>query len=210
MLAEKKSEAEEKFWESAAVGNRYKGTVKSITGYGAFVDIGGVDGMVHISELSWERIKHPSEVVKVGDEIEVYIKAIDADKKKISLGYKKADENPWNIFVSKFAVGDTVNVKIVSMTAYGAFAKIIPGVDGLIHISQISDTRIEKPADVLKVGQEVDVKITEIDLEKKRVSLSIRALIVKEPEVAETEAEEKAEAPAEAPAEAVPTEDAAE
>lgn len=146
--------------------------------------------MVHISELSWERIKHPSEVVKVGDTIEVYVKAIDEEKKKISLGYRKADENPWEIFKAKYAVGDVVNVKIVSMTTYGAFARIISGVDGLIHISQIADRRIEKPADELKIGQEVDAKIIDIDLDKKRVSLSIRALIEKaEPaeEAAETE-----------------------
>ena len=190
VLREEKNELQEKFWTSVAVGDRFTGTVKSITGYGAFVDLGGVDGMVHISELSWERIKHPSEVVKVGDTIEVYVKAIDEEKKKISLGYRKADENPWEIFKAKYAVGDVVNVKIVSMTTYGAFARIISGVDGLIHISQIADSRIEKPADELKIGQEVDAKSIDIDLDKKRVSLSIRALIEKaEPaeEAAETE-----------------------
>ncbi len=190
VLREEKNELQAKFWTSVAVGDRFTGTVKSITGYGAFVDLGGVDGMVHISELSWERIKHPSEVVKVGDTIEVYVKAIDEEKKKISLGYRKADENPWEIFKAKYAVGDVVNVKIVSMTTYGAFARIISGVDGLIHISQIADRRIEKPADELKIGQEVDAKIIDIDLDKKRVSLSIRALIEKaEPaeEAAETE-----------------------
>ena len=190
VLREEKNELQAKFWTSVAVGDRFTGTVKSITGYGAFVDLGGVDGMVHISELSWERIKHPSEVVKVGDTIEVYVKAIDEEKKKISLGYRKADENPWEIFKAKYAVGDVVNVKIVSMTTYGAFARIISGVDGLILISQIADRRIEKPADELKIGQEVDAKIIDIDLDKKRVSLSIRALIEKaEPaeEAAETE-----------------------
>ncbi len=193
ILREQKTAAEEKFWASVAVGDRFTGTVKSITGYGAFVDLGGVDGMVHISELSWERIKHPSEVVKVGDTVEVYVKAIDEEKKKISLGYKKADENPWEIFKAKYAVEDVVNVKIVSMTTYGAFARIISGVDGLIHISQIADRRIEKPADELKVGQEVDAKIIDIDLDKKRVSLSIRALIEKTEE-AEAAVEEVAEA----------------
>ena len=193
VLREQKTEAEEKFWSNVAVGDRFTGTVKSLTGYGAFVDLGGVDGMVHISELSWERIKHPSEVVKVGDVIDVYIKAIDTEKKKISLGYKKADENPWEIFKAKYAVGDVVNVKIVSMTSYGAFAKIIPGIDGLIHISQIADRRIEKPADELKIGQQVDAKIIDIDLDKKRVSLSIRALIEKETP-AEADAEETVEA----------------
>lgn len=200
VLREQKAAKQAEFWENVAVGDRFKGTVKSLTGYGAFVDIGSVDGMVHISELSWSRIKNPSEVVKVGDELEVYIKAIDAEKKKVSLGYKKAEDNPWEIFKAKYAVGDVVNVTIVSMTTYGAFAKIIPGIDGLIHISQIADRRIEKPADELKIGQTVDAKIIDIDLEKKRVSLSIRALIEKAPEaevaVEETavEAEEAVEA----------------
>ena len=185
VLREQKAAEQSKFWETVAVGDRFKGTVKSLTGYGAFVDIGSVDGMVHISELSWSRIKNPSEVVKVGDELEVYIKAIDTEKKKVSLGYKKAEDNPWEIFNAKYAVGDVVNVTVVSMTTYGAFARIIPGIDGLIHISQIADRRIEKPADELKIGQTVDAKIIDVDLQKKRVSLSIRALIEKAPEVEE-------------------------
>ncbi len=201
VLREQKNEAEEKFFSSVKVGDRLTGTVKSLTGYGAFIDLGGVDGMVHISELSWERIKHPSEVVSVGDELEVYIKSINEEKKKISLSYKKADENPWEIFTNKYAVGDVVNVKIVSMTAYGAFARIIAGVDGLIHISQIADRHIEKPSDELKIGQEVDAQITEINVEKKRVSLSIRALIKPEETV-----EEKAVEAEVAEAEAVETE----
>ncbi len=197
ILREQRSAAEEKFWSEVAVGDKFNGTVKSITGYGAFVDLGGVDGMVHISELSWERIKHPSEVVKVGDTIEVYVKAIDTEKKKISLGHKKADENPWEIFKAKYAVEDVVNVKIVSMTTYGAFARIISGVDGLIHISQIADRRIEKPADELKIGQDVDAKIIDIDNDKKRVSLSIRALIEKTDAVEEAAEEVVAEETAE-------------
>ena len=208
VLRDTRREAQEKIWENIAVGDRFTGVVKSITGYGAFVDIGGVDGMVHISELSWMRIKNPSEVVSVGDTIEVYVKALDTEKKKISLGYKKAEDNPWNIFQAKYSVDDIVTVTIVSMTAYGAFARIIPGVDGLIHISQISNKRIAKPQDELKIGQEVEAKITAIDLEKKRVSLSIRALLPElEPEEApaeETPAE--VEVPAEAPAEEAPAE----
>ena len=180
VLREQRKEAEDKIWSSIAIGDRFTGTVKSLTGYGAFVDIGGVDGMVHISELSWARIKNPSEVVSVGDVIEVYVKGIDAEKRKISLGYKKPEENPWVIFENNYHVEDVVPVKIVSMTTYGAFARIIPGIDGLIHISQIADRRIEKPQDELTVGQEVDAKIIAIDFEKKRVSLSIRALL--EPE----------------------------
>ncbi len=181
VLREARKEAIEKVWSNIAVGDRFTGVVKSLTGYGAFVDIGGVDGMVHISELSWTRIKNPSEVLSVGDTIEVYVKALDTEKRKISLGYKKAEDNPWTIFQNKYAVGDVVTVTIVSMTSYGAFARIIPGVDGLIHISQIANKRIAKPQDELKVGQEVDAKITAIDLEKKRVSLSIRALLPEEP-----------------------------
>ena len=151
--------------------------VKSLTSYGAFVNLGGVDGMVHISELSWNRIKHPSEVVNVGDTVDVYIKDIDSENKKISLGYKKSEDNPWEIMKKDYDVGTVCNVKVVSMTPFGAFAQIIPGVDGLIHISQISNERINKPSDVLEIGQEVQVKITELDTEKKRVSLSIRALL---------------------------------
>ncbi len=177
VLREERKANEEKIWNSIAVGDRFVGVVKSLTAYGAFVDIGGVDGMVHISELSWQRIKNPSEVVAVGDTLEVYVKALDPEKKKISLGYKKAEDNPWTIFLTNYAVDDVVNVKIVSMTTYGAFARIIPGVDGLIHISQIADKHIAKPQDELTVGQEIDAKITAVDTEKKRVSLSIRALI---------------------------------
>ncbi len=206
VLIEEKKAAEAKVWENIAVGDRFTGTVKSLTSYGAFVDIGGVDGMVHISELSWSRIKNPSEVVLVGDTVEVYVKALDAEKKKISLGYKKEDENPWVIFQNNYNVDDVVKVTIVSMTTYGAFARIISGIDGLIHISQIANKHIAKPQDELTVGQEVDAKITAIDLEKKRVSLSIRALLepeVKEEVVEETTDEVVYETPEEPVAEAV-------
>ena len=196
VLIEAKKEAEQKVWANIAVGDRFTGTVKSLTNYGAFVDIGGVDGMIHVSELSWSRIKNPSEVVLVGDTVEVYVKEIDADKKKISLGYKKDEENPWTIFQNNYNIDDVVNVTIVSMTAYGAFARIIPGIDGLIHISQIANKHVAKPQDELKVGQTVDAKITAIDFEKKRISLSIRALLPEE-EVAEEVAEEVVEETAE-------------
>ena len=196
VLREQRKAAEEKVWANIAVGDRFTGTVKSRTGYGAFVDIGGVDGMVHISELSWNRIKNPSEVVLVGDTVEVYVKELDPEKKKISLGYKKPEDNPWTIFTNNYNVDDVVKVTVVSMTTYGAFARIIPGVDGLIHISQIANKRINKPQDELTVGQEVEVKITAIDEEKKRVSLSIRALLPEE-EPAETVEETVAETVAE-------------
>ena len=177
VASEQRKAAQEKIWSEIEVGKQYHGTVKSLTSYGAFVDIGGVDGMVHVSELSWNRIKNPAEVVKVGDEIDVYVIALDPEKKKISLGYKTEATNPWTIFNNEYKVGDVVTVKIVKLMTFGAFAEIIPGVDGLIHISQIADRRIGKPEDVLSEGQEVDAKIIDIDQEHKRISLSIRALL---------------------------------
>ena len=177
VAAEQRKAAQEKIWSEIEVGKQYHGTVKSLTSYGAFVDIGGVDGMVHVSELSWNRIKNPSEVVKVGDEIDVFVIALDPEKRKISLGYKTEANNPWTLFTNQFQVGDVVKVKIVKLMTFGAFAEIIPGVDGLIHISQIADRRIGKPEDVLSEGQEVDAKIIDIDQEHKRISLSIRALL---------------------------------
>lgn len=181
----KKDEARAAFWETAEEGKTYKGEVKSLTSYGAFVDLGGIDGMVHISELSWNRIKHPSQVVNVGDILEVYIKELDKEAGRISLGFKKAEDNPWVKFENAYNVGDVVKAKIVSITPFGAFAQIVEGVDGLIHISQIADQRVENVADVLSVGQEVEVKITEIDLEKKRISISMRALLESENEESE-------------------------
>ena len=198
VTSEGRKAAQEKLWAEIEVGAKYHGIVKSLTSYGAFVDIGGVDGMVHVSELSWNRIKNPAEVVKVGDEIDVYVISFDPEKRKISLGYKTAEMNPWNQFMTNYNVGDVVDAKIVKLMTFGAFAEIIPGVDGLIHISQIADKRIGKPEDVLSEGQEVQVKITDVDAENKRISLSIRALL--EPaaeEAAEDEAEVEAETEAE-------------
>ena len=148
-----------------------------MTSYGVFVDIGGVDGMVHISELSWSRIKTPSEVCKVGDTLDVYVISFDPEKKKISLGVKDHSIDPWQVFMDKYQVGDVASVRIVKLMTFGAFAEVVPGVDGLIHISQIADRRIEKPEDVLSEGQMVDVKIIDIDYEHEKVSLSIRALL---------------------------------
>jgi 4-hydroxy-3-methylbut-2-enyl diphosphate reductase len=172
---ERKARAEA-VWNEIEVGKHYNGTVKSLTSYGAFVDIGGVDGMVHVSELSWGRIHQPSDVVKVGDEIDVYVISFDKETKKISLGHKDPNGNPWTKFTTTYSEGDEVEVKIVKLMTFGAFAEIIPGVDGLIHISQIADRRIGKPEDVLSEGQTVNVKIVGIDNENKKVSLSIRAL----------------------------------
>ena len=159
------------------VGKHYTGTVKSMTSYGVFVDIGGVDGMVHISELSWSRIKNPAEVVSVGDTLDVYVISFDPEKHKISLGVKDRSMNPWDKFMATYHVGDVANVRIVKLMTFGAFAEVVPGVDGLIHISQIADRRIEKPGDVLTEGEMVDAKITAIDEEKQKISLSIRALL---------------------------------
>ena len=184
VTSEQRKAAQEKIWSEIEVGKKYHGTVKSLTSYGAFVDIGGVDGMVHVSELSWNRIKTPADVVKVGDEIDVYVISFDPEKHKISLGYKTDEMNPWNQFMSKYSVGDVVEAKVVKLMTFGAFAEILPGVDGLIHISQISDRRIGKPEDVLSEGQVVQVKITDI-AENKRISLSIRALLEQDPEDAE-------------------------
>ena len=168
-------------WAGIEVGKHYTGTVKSMTSYGVFVDIGGVDGMVHISDLSWSRIKHPSEVVSVGDTLDVYVISFDAEKKKISLGVKDRSTNPWQVFMDTYKVGDVASVRIVKLMQFGAFAEVVPGVDGLIHISQIADRRIEKPGDVLSEGQVVDAKITAVDEEKKKISLSIRALLAPAP-----------------------------
>ena len=192
---EVRREALERVWATIEVGKQYKGTVKSFTTYGAFVDIGGVDGMVHISELSWSRVKHPSDVLTIGQEIEVYVIALDSEKHKISLGYRKSEDNPWNQFETAHNVGDTVNVKIVKFMPFGAFAEVLPGVDGLIHISQIDATRrIGKPDESLKIGQMVDVKIVDIDYEKKKISLSIRALVDPFFEAPQVEEEAAAEA----------------
>lgn len=177
VASETRKAAQEKIWAEIENGKKYHGVVKSLTSYGAFVDIGGVDGMVHVSELSWNRIKTPADVVKVGDEIDVYVISFDPEKHKISLGYKTAEMNPWNQFMTNYSVGDVVDAKVVKLMTFGAFAEILPGVDGLIHISQIADRRIGKPEDVLSEGQEVKVKITDVDAENKRISLSIRALL---------------------------------
>ena len=183
--SETRKAAQEKIWAEIENGKKYHGTVKSLTSYGAFVDIGGVDGMVHVSELSWNRIKTPADVVKVGDEIDVYVISFDPEKRKISLGYKTAEMNPWNQFMTNYQVGDVVDAKVVKLMTFGAFAEILPGVDGLIHISQIADRRIGKPEDVLSEGQNVQVKITDVDAENKRISLSIRALLEQPAEDAE-------------------------
>ena len=178
-------EKAEAIWNEMEVGKKYHGVVKSMTSYGAFVDIGGIDGMVHVSEMSWSRIKNPAEIFNIGDEVDVYVINFDKEKKKISLGYKDPNENPWVKFTTNYNVGDTAEVKIVKLMTFGAFAEVLPGVDGLIHISQIANRRIGKPEEVLSVGDVVEAKITAIDTENHKISLSIRALA--EPAAAEVE-----------------------
>lgn len=187
VLRAQREELAKKFWEEVEIGKVYTGTVKSITNFSVFVDLGGVDGRVGMTDLTWLRVKHPSEVVKVGDVVTVTVKDINTEDKKVSLIYKKSEDNPWEVIKTQHQVGDVVTVKIMSITAFGAFAQIIPGIDGLIHISQIAKERVEKVADKLAVGDVVEAKITELDYEKKRASLSIKALL------ADREAAEEAE-----------------
>lgn len=182
VLEEEKKKILEKFWEEIEIGKKYIGIVKSLTNYGAFVDIGGIDGLIHISELSWVRIKHPSEVVKEGETVEVYVKDFDKEKGKIALGYKKSEDNPWEIIKRDYHPGDIVDAQIVSITQFGAFARVITGIDGLIHISELSDKRVEKPQDVVSIGDTVKVLIKDIDIENKRVALSIKAVPKEEEE----------------------------
>lgn len=190
---EERKAQQEALWATLEEGKKLTGVVKALKDYGAFVDIGGMDGMIHISELSWNRIKHPSEVVNVGDAVEVTIKKLDEENKKISLGFKKLEDNPWEIFKRDYPVGTVCKAKIDGTAAFGAFAEILPGIKGLIHISQISWERIKTPADVLNVGDEVEVKITDIDYDNRRISLSIKELLEKPEETIPELAEEPAE-----------------
>jgi 4-hydroxy-3-methylbut-2-enyl diphosphate reductase len=177
ILNEKRKQAEAEAWASVEEGKHYMGIVKNFAPYGAFVDIGGIDGMVHNTELSWKRIKHPSQVLSIGQEIDVYVKELDVEKKRISLGYKTQEMDSWYQFTKQYNEGDVVKAKIVNLMPFGAFAEVCDGVDGLIHISKISHDRIEDPKEVLSIGQEVDVKITEIDDEHRKLSLSMKALV---------------------------------
>ena len=177
VTAEENKAKRDEFWKNVEVDKQYTGVVKSLTSYGAFVDIGGVDGLCHISELSWNNIKHPSEVVSVGDTIEVYVKSYDPENQKVSLGYKKEEDNPWEKLKNEYPIGSEFEAPVVSITKFGAFVRILPGIDGLVHISEISNDRVEKVSDVLKVGDMVDVKLLDVDFDKKRISLSMKALL---------------------------------
>lgn len=196
LLTEKKRKMENELWNNITEGAKYEGIVKSLTDFGAFVDIGGVDGLIHISELSWTKIKHPSEVLKVGDKVEVTVLEFDKEKKRISLGYRKEEDNPWTGVEEKYKVGDIVKGKVVRLVPFGAFVELKKGLDGLVHISQISDFRLGKPGDVLKIGQEVEAKVLEVNIESKKISLSIKEVKPINPAVesnaeAETAAGEK-------------------
>ena len=199
VLKEQKEALSAQFWADVEVGKKYQGVIKSLTSFGAFADIGGVDGLIHISELSWSKIKHPSEVVKEGDVVDVYVIEFDKEKNKVSLGYKNTEDNPWNKVKEELEVGSVVDCKIVRIVPFGAFAQIFPGVDGLIHISQVADKRIAKVEDELVVGQHVQAKVVEIDLDNQKIGLSIRELIKKEEPAEEvaTEAAQVEEAPVE-------------
>ena len=197
VASRERKERAEKIWNEIEEGKHYEGVVKSMTSYGAFVDIGGIDGMVHVSELSWNRINKPSDVLNVGDKVDVYVIGFDKEKRRISLGYRDPERNPWKIFTETYSEGDVAKVKIVKLMPFGAFAEVLPGTDGLIHISQIANRRIGQPSEVLTVGDVVDAKITKIDMEKQKISLSIRALGEPAP-AAQREAEpEEAEEPGE-------------
>ena len=195
VASRERKERAEKIWNEIEVGKHYEGVVKSMTSYGAFVDIGGIDGMVHVSEISWNRISKPADVLNVGDKIDVYVISFDKEAHKISLGHRNPDENPWKQFTDTYSVGDIAKVKIVKLMPFGAFAEVMPGTDGLIHISQIANRRIGQPSEVLNVGDEVEARITNIDNEKQKISLSIRAL--SEPAPAAPAEKEEETAPAE-------------
>ena len=186
--SEERKAREAEFWANVEVGKWYEGEVKSLTSYGAFVDLGGVDGMVHRTELSWTHIKNPADVVSIGQTLKVFVKEFDPETKRISLGYKTEESNPWNIFVNTYKVGDVADVRVVSLMPFGAFAEVVPGVDGLIHIYQITNRKIAHPSEVLTVGDVVKAEITAVDEENRKISLSMRTLIEDAPE-AETEVE---------------------
>lgn len=210
LLAEKREQNENEIWSNIEVGKKYNGVVKSLMDFGAFVDIGGVDGLVHVSEISWKKIKHPSDVLKVGDKVEVTVLEFDKDKKRISLGLRKEEDNPWYKVEEKYKAGDIVKGKVVRLVPFGAFVELEKGLDALVHISQISNVRIAKPGDVLEIGQEVEAKIIEVNVESKKISMSIKEVkpidpvpsVKEEPKKENTESEK----PEEKEEEVLPTE----
>ncbi|MDE6053284.1 MAG: 30S ribosomal protein S1 [Lachnospiraceae bacterium] len=187
LIVAKKAEMQKELFERISVGDIVEGTVKNVTDFGAFIDLGGVDGLLHISEMSWGRVENPKKVFKVGESLKVLIKDIDGTK--VALSLKFDDSNPWKNAATKYAVGNEVTGKVARMTDFGAFVELEPGIDALLHVSQIAKEHIEKPSDVLTVGQEVTAKVVDFNEEGKKISLSIKALLVpetKEAPVAET------------------------
>ena len=188
LVSAEKAEAAKKLFENIKAGDVVDGVVKNVTDFGAFIDLGGADGLLHISEMSWGRVESPKKVFKIGDTVKVLVKSIDGSK--IALSRKFDDENPWKDATQKYAVGNVVKGKVARMTDFGAFVELEPGIDALLHVSQIAKEHVEKPADVLKVGQEVEAKIVDFNEDEKKISLSIKAMFAPEPS-------EEAEAPAE-------------
>ena len=178
LLVAKKLEQQKELFARIHVGDVVEGTVKNVTDFGAFIDLGGADGLLHISEMSWGRVESPKKVFKVGDTVKVFIK--DINESKIALSMKFEDENPWNNAAEKYAVGNVVTGVVARMTDFGAFVELAPGVDALLHVSQISKEHVEKPSDVLKVGQEVEAKVVDFNEEDKKISLSMKALLPEE------------------------------
>ena len=189
LIVAKKLEMQKELFEKIKVGDIVEGTVKNVTDFGAFIDLGGVDGLLHISEMSWGRVENPKKVFKVGETLKVLIKDIDGTK--VALSLKFDDSNPWKDAATKYAVGNVVTGKVARMTDFGAFVELEPGIDALLHVSQIAKEHIEKPSDVLSVGQEVTAKVVDFNEEGKKISLSIKALLA--PEAKEAPVEEAAE-----------------
>jgi small subunit ribosomal protein S1 len=190
-LEESQSEGRKKFLESLQKGERRKGTVSSIVNFGAFVDLGGVDGLVHVSELSWKHVDHPSEVVQVGQEVEVEVLDVDLERERVSLSLKATQEDPWKEFERKYSAGEIIDGQVTKLVPFGAFVRVAAGIEGLVHISEISEQHIETPESVLSVGDEVRVKVIEVDVPRRRISLSMRQVGGAMPRPA-TEIEEEA------------------
>ena len=190
ILSAERREKADALWDTIEVGKHYTGIVRSLPDFGAFVDIGGVDGLVHITELSWTRIKKPTDVLKIGDEIDVYVKSFDKETKKISLGYKKEEDDPYFNIDERIPVGSIVRGTVVRLTNFGAFVQLEPDLDALCHVSEISSVRLQQPSDVLKVGMEVQAKVIDVKKDARRISISIKEVCPIDPESSEEAADE--------------------
>jgi small subunit ribosomal protein S1 len=182
-LIAERQEAEENLWKTLSLGQVFQGTVKTIKDYGVFVDIGGVDGFLHVGEMSWNRIRHPSDLLAEGQAVEVQVISLDADKKRIGLGMKQLVANPWQLAADKYAAGKTVSGRVTRTAEFGAFVELEPGVEGLVHISELDHQRVRRVSDVLQEGQTIDVQVLEVIPDRKRISLSVKALKQKPAEV---------------------------